>query len=310
MINSVNLSKINPFSVNGNSSYSAQSKGQTSLYATGHSQPSFGYGEYYSDHPMKDALLGLTGGVWNLIGFNVALGWLQNFVNGKVLVGKINKHYTDKIKNSKNDIEKLADEMQQEEHLTNVNRYTVNGNDAFYTEAGDYNRKIKPNSVVVGENEFSSLFHELGHAKIENKTGFLKELQRFRGNYTWLALGLYALMSQNKSQNQDVFGDGRKSFGEKVKNFLGRASLLVPLLAFSPELITEAKASQYGLKFLAKKVKEGKLEESVFKNIKKSYLTCFGTYLFIPVSIILMELLTSGIEKEVNKSRQQNVYYY
>lgn len=309
MINSVNLSKINPFSASGNSSYSAQNKGQTTLHATSHSQPSFGYGEYYSDHPMKDALFGMTDGIWNLVGFNVALGWLQNFVNGKVLVGKINKHYTDKIQDKKH-LESLYEEMKHEEGLQNVTRYIGEPSEAFYTASGNAKREINPNSVVVGENEFSSLFHELGHAKIENKTGLLKELQRFRGNYTWLALGLYALMSQNRNQNQDAFGDGRKSFGQKMANFVGRVSLLVPLLAFSPELITEAKASHYGLKFLAKKVKEGKLEESVFKNIKNSYKACFGTYLFIPVSIIMMELLTSGIEKEINKSKQQNVYYY
>jgi len=119
-------------------------------------------------------------------------------------------------------------------------------------------------------------------------------------------MALYALRSSQNPRRKDIFGDDRKSFGTKVKEFLSRSTLIVPLLAFSPELITEYKASSYGLKFLKEKLKEGRIDERTFKNIKRSYITCFGTYLFFPVSIILMELLLSGIEKEVNKHKSNN----
>jgi hypothetical protein len=94
----------------------------------------------------------------------------------------------------------------------------------------------------------------------------------------------------------------------KVKNFLNKNDWAIPLIAFSPELITEAKASQIGIKFLKEKMMEGKLDKSVFKNIKKSYLTCFSTYLFIPVSIMLIDAIRNSANKNVQKHNQRMYY--
>lgn len=303
-MNNVNFSNTVSLQTSGVNVQSVKQKRQTNRVANiGEQKVSFGDG-YYSDHPVKDGLLSLTNGALGLIGFNVALWWIQNFVNGKILVGKINKHFTKDLNNPQQ-LEQLAFDMRKKEDLTNVGMYLGQEGQAFFNDA--------ENAVVVGKNEFSSLFHELGHAKIENKTQILKFLQRNRGSYAVLALALYALMSQGKHSGQnDVFGDERKSFGTKVKDFFSRSTLIVPLLAFSPELITEAMASKYGLDFLkevleaqkkGKPISNIKIDERTIRNIKRSYITCFGTYLFIPVSIILMELLFSGIEKEINKHK-------
>lgn len=299
----VNFSNINPLNKNGSQVQYAEQKRQKHCAANLRGKNvSFG-DEYYSDHPLKDGLLSLTNGFLGIIGFNAALWWIQNFVNGKILVGKINKHFTKNLDNPEQ-LEQLALEMRDKEGLSDVDIKSGNPGEAFYTETGIPERRIRPNSIRVGEDQVSSLFHELGHAKIENKTEILKFLQRRRGNYAVLALALYALMSQGQNQRRsDVFGDERKSFGAKVKDFFTRSTLIVPLLAFSPELITEAMASKYGLKFLKEVKNAGRIDKKTFRNIKRSYITCFGTYLFIPVSIILMELLFSGIEKEINKHK-------
>lgn len=298
MINSVNFSCQNQANRLGNPpSVEKQQKTQAENIPFGNSYYQT-YNPYYSEHPLKDKLFRLTNSVLGTIGFNAALWWLQDFVNGKVLVGKINKHFTNGIKNPE-ELMPLAFEMRQKEGLNNSVKISGgNKGEACFSHIG--------NEVIVGEDQLSSLFHEIGHAKIENKTEFLKLLQRNRGNYTILSLALYSLMSQKRHQSEDAFGDHKKSLGTKIKNFLSRSTLLVPLLAFSPELITEAKASQYGLKFLKEKVAQGKLDKNIYSKIKKSYATCFGTYLFIPISIILMELLFSGVEKEVQKQKRRS----
>ena len=115
---------------------------------------------------------------------------------------------------------------------------------------------------------------------------------------TWLALGLYTLMAQRPKNPYEDKSPGPIA---KVKNFLTKNDYVIPLLAFSPELITEFKASQYGLKFLKSKVKDGAIDKALFNKIKKSYITCFSTYLFIPVSIMLVDALRNSVNKKVNK---------
>lgn len=301
---------INSVSVNPNSAYTKKAQNRGVMPDLSRKNLSFGYGGQENSvfDNVKYSFASLTNDIMGLIGFNALLWWVQSKVNGDILIGKINKHYTDKI-NDNETLGKLAGQMlnklnkdlPQERHIT------------IEPEApGEAYYKDITNKVYIGEDKVSALFHELGHAHIENKTTILKSLQRFRGHYTPIALVLYAMMSQNRKNSYNPFEPQEQTFGDKVKNFLSRSSLLVPLLAFSPELITEAAASKKGMDFLKEKVKEGTITKEMRKNIGKSYLACFGTYLFIPVSIILMEVLQHSLEKEVQKLRQKrtmNQYY-
>lgn len=287
---------INSVSANPNSAYIQKAQNKGVMPDLSRKNLSFGYGE--QDNSLFDnaryGFASITNSLLGLVGFNAALWWIQSKVNGDILVGKINKHYTDKIHNDEK-LTKLADDM-LDFHKLKGKVETVVGPDgeAYYSALG--------NRIVTGRDKASALFHEIGHAVIENKTTFLKFLQDHRGSYTVIALALYALMSQNKKQSYNPYEEQNEGFGSKVKNFLSRSTLLVPLLAFSPELITEAMASKKGLDFL-----KGKVEKPLYNNIKNSYRACFATYLFIPVSIILMELLQSGIEKEVQKHRYKKM---
>ena len=67
------------------------------------------------------------------------------------------------------------------------------GNNAYFDHV---NKQIR-----VSKNTLLSLPHEIGHAVEEHSTTFFKALQRFRGNYTMLALILYGL-GRNKSTNK------------------------------------------------------------------------------------------------------------
>lgn len=302
---------INSVSANPNSAYTQRAQNKGVMPDLSRKNPAFGYSGQDNSifDNIKYGFASITNDLMGLVGFNAILWWLQSKVNGDILIGKINKHYTDKI-NDNETLGKLAEEMRHEVNKGLAPQRHV----AFAPEApGEAYYKDSTNKVYIGEDKVSALFHELGHAKIENKTTVLRALQRFRGHYTPIALAIYALMSQNRKQSYNPYGEAQEqTFGDKVKNFFSRSSLLVPLIAFSPELITEAMASKYGMKFLKEKVKEGKLPEALKKNIGRSYLACFGTYLFIPVSIILMEALQSSLEKEVHKLKQKrmmNQYY-
>lgn len=247
---------------------------------------------------IKDTFVELTNDVVGAVGFNVALAWLQNLVSGKILVGKINKHFTDKITpEEQSKLTSLADEMLEKHGLKDKVPIYYNGvkGEAFYTHDGNF--------IRVGPNQKSSLFHEIGHAVQENNTRGFKWLQRGRGRYAYLSMLLYAMLA-GRSQQQD----GSYSIGSS----LTKTDVAVPLLAFAPELITEAKASMTGLKFLKEKLKTGAISESLYKNTKRSYLACFGTYLFVPLSIIIMDALRSGANKVREKyaHKQNNQYYY
>lgn len=280
MIGSVNLSGMKPSNSAENKKYSALNQPCKNLQ--------FGYREQ-SQSPLqglKDTVLMFTDNAVGMIGMNMILLWMQNFVNGKILSGKVNKHFTKKI-DGKTDLKSLADEMLKQKGLTGIVEINQDHpGQAFFQHRGNY--------VVVGKDNHSALFHEIGHAVIENKTKVLKTLQRFRtntitrrfgGNYALLSLALYALFSQRQKRD-----DGDQSIGSKIS----KSDVIIPLVAFSPELITEAKASQEGLKFLKQKLNAGAIEKSLYKNIKKSYITCFATYLFIPVSIILIDMLRNS----------------
>lgn len=288
MIGNINLSNMNPSNGTGNKKYSAPNQLHKNL--------PFGYEEGYQSHfqPLKDWIVMITDDAVGIIGMNAALWGLQRFVNGKILVGKINKHFTKDIKDVRK-LDYLADEMLYKHGLLEkVEQFIGPNGQAFF----DHSKNI----IVTGKDQYSSLFHEIGHAMIENKTVLLKKLQRFRGHYSILSLALYALLSQRPKQNDDD-----QSFG----SIINKSDVVVSLLAFSPELITEAKASQEGLKFLKQKLSDGIIEKSLYKNIKKSYITCFATYLFIPVSIILIDMLRNSANNARRKRiMRQNEFYY
>lgn len=302
MIGSVNLYNVNqPIKKAENNGYSRPIQSQQAV--------SFGYrGESQGIFSsIKDSFLMLTGDALGLVGFNVALAWLQNLVSGKLLVGKINKHFTDKITpEEQGKLRGLAEEMLEQHGLDKgAKKVAIEFNgpkgEAFYTHTGN-EKNIKPNSIVVGKNQHSSLFHEIGHAVEENNTTIFKKLQRGRGKYAYISLLLYAMLSGRRQQN-----DGSYSIGSS----LSKSDVAIPLIAFAPELITEAKASMTGLKFLKEKLKAGKISESLYKNTKHSYLACFGTYLFVPLSIIIMDALSSGANRARERYQaRQNGYYY
>ena len=295
MINSVNSGSLN--NLNTSNAFSAK-KTENNLRCKKNqhcNNPSFGYREDYEPHPIRDFFLSVTSGTMGLIGFNAALLGLRSFVIDKMLIGKINKHFTSKIsKQESNKLEKLANEMMDgiRPNKQKPFDYTILNDtkgEAFYTH--------EHNHVFISKNQKSSLFHEVGHAIQENNTKVFKRLQRGRGRYAYLSLALYALMPRKKDNNGE---------NESIIN----RNLAVPLLAFSPELITEAKASKLGLDFLKKKLDAGEITKSMYKNIKHSYLTCFATYLFIPLSIIMMHMLESGAQKAVNKRKAAQYYNY
>lgn len=289
MINSVKINGINyanaqKQSVSGPDSSRISEK--NTLQKNPQNNPTFGYYREENEgafSKLKHGIISITSGIVGLVGFNAALWWLQNFVNGKILVGKINKHFTKDITDN-NKLANLAFEMKDSKEnkgLNNLQIFEGTPGEAYYSHVAD--KGLPANRVVVGKDSYSSLFHEIGHAKVENKSFLMKNLQRFRGHYTPLSLALYALLSGNKDKKSPDW--------------------VIPLLAFSPELLTEGMASHHGLKFLKEKVKEGKLEKSVFSKIKKSYITCFGTYLFVPVSIILLDAIRNSAHKHKQERR-------
>lgn len=253
------------------------------------------FGNYSQQSPfqgIKDTVLMLTGDLVGLAGFNTVLWMIQKIVNNDILIGKINNHFTNNIKANATDekLGTLAGQMTQKHGLLGKLGFEPGApGKAFYTH--EYNK------VVVGPDQLSSLFHEIGHAVEENNTTFWKYLQRGRGHYTALSLALYTLLSQRQKNNND--------------SYINKTDAIIPLLAFSPELLTEARASKIGLKFLKEKLKAGEIEKSLYKNIKRSYITCFGTYLFIPVSIILLDLIRNGADNARRKRmiQKQNQFY-
>lgn len=298
MINSVNSYGVN-------NSYKNFDGQNTSKY--NQTRANVAFGDSYQSDPLqglKDMAVTLTNDMVGLFGVNVALGAIQKFVNGNILIGKINKHFTKNITDT-DQLDKLAGEMVKEHELQDKLHFKLGGpGEAYYTHVG--NGQVLPNSVVVGKDSFSSLFHEIGHAVEENKTTFLKQLQHGRGHYTEVALGLYMLMSMMPKKN-DYYQDENQGIGSKIAHFLSHNDAVIPLLAFSPELITEAKASLYGLKFL--KGKLGK-DAPLYKNISKSYLTCFATYLFIPVSIMLVDAIRNSANKVIQRHQAERSQYY
>lgn len=159
------------------------------------------------------------------------------------------------------------------------------GQDAFFT--------LENNVIKVTKETLIALPHEIGHAVEEHSTFILKKLQRYRGRYAALALILYGL-GREKSENSQY----KTSFIGKIQNTLHKYNMIVPLLAFSPELITEFAASKIGISSIKEHIKKLKTNikknvqsiaksEKILKVAKKHYTVAFCTYLSLPVFAVL-----------------------
>lgn len=176
------------------------------------------------------------------------------------------------------------------------------GQDAYFDHAN--------NRIKITKDTLISMPHEIGHAVQEHGSKFFRMLQRNRGSYTFLALLLYGL-GRNKPTNNK----GEQTTWTKFQNILYKYNILVPLLAFSPELITEFKASKIGIDYLKQHVKniEDKIKQTkankslnqqltnsknILKAAKKHYAIAFCTYLALP----LFAMLDNLIFKEASKN--------
>lgn len=197
-------------------------------------------------------------------------------VNKALVVDIANNMKADKAKNIKNDGFK---------------------NLRVFIEPAGQNAYFDPNNNIirVTKDTLISLPHEIGHAVEEHGSKVFKFLQRNRGNATILALVLYGL-GRSKPTNKK----GEQTPVRKFQNILYKFNSLVPLIAFSPELITEFKASKIGIDYIkeyakniqiqlkqnsADKVLAQKLTDTktILKAAKKHYAIAFCTYLALPV---------------------------
>src|SRR5574344_1787124 len=87
-------------------------------------------------HAVRNFVKAITGSVISIIGFNLGLYLLQDIVSSKLLVGKINKHFTDKISDNLK-LAKFADEMRSKLKINDVKFYQGKIGEAFYTRNGN-----------------------------------------------------------------------------------------------------------------------------------------------------------------------------
>ncbi len=179
--------------------------------------------------------------------------------------------------------------------LTNV-IINKKGQDAYFTHVD--------NHIKVTKDTLISLPHEIGHAVEEHSTKLLKKLQRYRGRYAALALILYGL---GREKSQDA--QNKTSLWGKIQNTLYKYNILIPLIAFSPELITEFAASKIGIDYIKQHIKNLKINagknaqsiaksQNILKVAKKHYVVAFCTYLSLP----LFAVLDNYIFKKASKS--------
>ena len=158
------------------------------------------------------------------------------------------------------------------------------GEEAFFTHLD--------NEITVTKKTLISLPHEIGHAVQEHSTNLLKRLQRSRGRYAKLALILYGL-GREKPSNGD-----KQSLWGLAQNLLHKYNVLIPLIAFTPELITEFAASKIGIDYIKTYIKNLKTNatknaksiansEQILKTAKKHYAVAFCTYLALPLFAVL-----------------------
>ena len=114
---------------------------------------------------------------------------------------------------------------------------------------------VKNNHIRVTKDTLISLPHEIGHAVQEHSTKILKILQKYRGHSAGLALFLYGL-----GREKTTIQEKNTMFG-KIRELLYKYNVLIPLIAFLPELITEFAASKIGIDYI----------KDYLKNLKFNY---------------------------------------
>lgn len=241
----------------------------------------------------------------------VALGSVVgiNFINEK-LQNQLRKYITNPILNREHVMDEkyildLAKKMGEKNGLTGDKEIEIIMDPDTSSRTAGFIEKhkidmpeIKGGAIGISQKELISIFHEMGHAIIENKKFLLKHLQRFRGEYAYVASFLYAIANHKPKRNEDLNLNEQK---DKTKSSSYKnARYLIPFIAFAPELITEIKASKYGLKFL----KEEKVGPKLIGAAKKHYLAAFATYLFVPTSIVITDKLYNFINEKFQKGNK------
>ncbi len=140
-------------------------------------------------------------------------------------------------------------------------------NAAYFTNSKD---------VVVNKNSlYSSVYHELGHAKNANGNFFTKSLQKARNITPFgvslvapvvLAVGLFHKVDKNKPQEE-------KGKLEKTLDFVSNNAGKLTLASYVPMLAEEGLASFNGIN-MAKKY----LSPDQLGKLKGNYLKAWGTY--------------------------------
>lgn len=243
---------------------------------------------------------------YRTIGFGIGLVMLRKLVNEKLLL-KLYSSFSKKVKDTEK-IKELALKMRKEHGLENIVPFEYGQNGEAYFEHNKSGQRI-----VLGKDSLTAAFHELGHAVIENKTKLLKEFQDTRGIEATGAITLYMLIEslkfnqrneQNNNSNSRKKIPQKESFKEKLYNSILKYSEVVPLLIYSPELISEAGATKFGLKFLKKELKSQNINKNFYKNIRNNYIAAFSTYLFIPLSLIVMSTIERHVQSKIITAKQ------
>lgn len=250
----------------------------------------------------KDLFAQLIFSIIGAFGIDETNKWMQT---------QLRKNITDRILNKKHEfsedyIVELTKKMGEKNGLIlekdvflNIDAEGIYSGASFLEKNKVEIPEIKGDLILLPKTELISVFHEMGHAIIENKTSLLKYLQRFRGNYIYVATALYA-MANHKPKEEKVakfnVKEQKMDNNKKTSNW----RYLIPFIAFSPELITEIIASKHGLNFL----KGEKINENLLKATKKHYLAAFATYLFVPTSIVIFDKLYNVVnDKLFNKPK-------
>ena len=162
----------------------------------------------------------------------------------------------------------------------------------------------KAKTVIINDEiAYSSVFHELGHAKdFTSKNIFLKALTK--GRYLTpmnisviapVALAVAMFHNVDKSKPQD-----KKGKVEKTLDFISKNAGKLTLASYAPMLAEEGIASIRGIK-MAKKY----LNPKQISTLKGSYKKAFGTY--AAVALLVSGLVGFGAmikEGIVNKKRE------
>ena len=190
---------------------------------------------------------------------------------------------TDKFQEISEDRAKnLADEMIKKFDMNSVKRkFCTDEEMQIIFKTSGINAYFLPKKNIAAAPKImpSLIFHELGHAVIENKTTFLKFLQTHSNlgkrvlPWLWLVMPFIdSIAGQQKAADKD-------SPFAKITNFIHNHVGSLVFLTFLPQLISEGMASHYGVTFAKIAQKAGKLSEKEVSHIEHRYKWAFITYL-------------------------------